>query len=1017
MKKWKGSISLLLFIMLLMSVLSNNTIAEEELIDRIKSLTQSVVTGEKENEPLADDKRPASDEVVVVTKNQEQSFDDTLKDETDDFDSLKIKSRSSFVPDLMVAKAGTRVYSDNRLSTLMGEIKITGVIYAVSLTGNSVRIAFVVGKNVLEGYVSQSALSAMSADSKDSYLKFASKGVKVYTQKLVAVSFDKTVDAQTTDPITTTQPVITKPTVTPTAKVTVSPTPIVTKAPTAMIPSNYPVIEDQPKPVYSLSGEYAVFSVKVSNVKTYQWQYSSNKGVTWSDVSGSSWIGGKQKTLGFIYQERYNGFLFRCKLTNNAGTVYTNAVELDTKKKTSLPSIVSQPMSVSVTVGETVSFQIAASDASKYQWQYSQNNSTWTDISGSGWSGSTAPNLSFSASRAYDRFFFRCAVSNSVGTVYSNTVSLSVNITVTASPKATPTMTPKVTPTAAPTTQQTIKPTVSPETSIKSAPVFDSNINTFVSGAVNSYVKLTANVSGATSYQWQINPNLGLWTMVRESSTYQNTTTPTLVLKLNSNSFSYTYRLKATNAYGVSYSPEFSIGELIDVPANVRAVASRRHEIDVTWDASPSSNVNHYKIYYNTASLVDYSCFVTSTSNSATLKGLISGTTYYIWVQAIGDKGLSDVDSRAYSTVTTLASPLKPGAPTSVSANASATSLFVSWKKPTNSEVDGYTVYYRLYSSNNSKTTEKLTINGENALSATLTSLSPNTSYQVWVCATNEAGEGVASSSIIVKTLEAAPAPAQPTNVKAASYNSTSVKVSWNLSSSNDVAGYNVYYSTSTSLSGVSKLENSYNSASTSAIVSGLKVGTTYYFWVTAYNQDGIESDLNASVRASAAPKAVSTSNKINAVTFSQMGDKYIGTGYSVYDCQAFVERMLADAGLYVDLAGSNAWYRVMNWRGTPEQCIATFGCIPTGAFLFILKHDGGEPSHYRDSLGNASHIGVVTHRNGGAIHSSYSKGRVCTSVFNDATIPNGGWNMVGLWTRMDYGDTVNSILESLTGR
>ena len=121
------------------------------------------------------------------------------------------------------------------------------------------------------------------------------------------------------------------------------------------------------------------------------------------------------------------------------------------------------------------------------------------------------------------------------------------------------------------------------------------------------------------------------------------------------------------------------------------------------------------------------------------------------------------------------------------------------------------------------------------------------------------------------------------------------------------------------------------------------------------------------------------------------VGDKYIGTPYSVYDCQAFVERMLADAGLSMNLAGSNAWYRTMSWRGTPEQCKATFGCIPTGAFLFIVAHDGGEPAHYNDNLGNANHIGVVIHRDLGAIHSSQRKGGVYYSLFQDATIPNGG--------------------------
>ena len=107
---------------------------------------------------------------------------------------------------------------------------------------------------------------------------------------------------------------------------------------------------------------------------------------------------------------------------------------------------------------------------------------------------------------------------------------------------------------------------------------------------------------------------------------------------------------------------------------------------------------------------------------------------------------------------------------------------------------------------------------------------------------------------------------------------------------------------------------------------------------------------------------------KFDALSLSWAGDKYLGRSYSEMDCQEFMERCMSDVGYRRDLAGSNAWYRQMTWRGTPEQCIAKFGRIPTGAFLFIVAHDGGEPAHYADSLGNASHIGVVTHRNHGAI-------------------------------------------------
>ncbi len=154
------------------------------------------------------------------------------------------------------------------------------------------------------------------------------------------------------------------------------------------------------------------------------------------------------------------------------------------------------------------------------------------------------------------------------------------------------------------------------------------------------------------------------------------------------------------------------------------------------------------------------------------------------------------------------------------------------------------------------------------------------------------------------------------------------------------------------------------------------------------------------------------TPPSVTALSVSLQGDKYIGTPYSVYDCQAFVEKCLSDAGMNKDLAGSNAWYREMTWRGTPEECVAKFGYIPKGAFLFIVVHDGGEPSIYQDGLGNANHIGIYTGRNKGAIHSSYSRQGVFESYFECATIPNGGWNMVGLWRELDYGDSaINAFL------
>lgn len=138
-----------------------------------------------------------------------------------------------------------------------------------------------------------------------------------------------------------------------------------------------------------------------------------------------------------------------------------------------------------------------------------------------------------------------------------------------------------------------------------------------------------------------------------------------------------------------------------------------------------------------------------------------------------------------------------------------------------------------------------------------------------------------------------------------------------------------------------------------------------------------------------------------------EIGFQKLGTPYKQMDCQAFIEWCLARCGFRKDLAGSNAWYREVKKNGvilTPEECVKQLGCVPKGAFLFILKFDGGEEARgYHDGLGNADHIGICTGTKGeGAIHSSSSKGCVAESVFKGKSI-KGGWNRVGLYNKVSY--------------
>lgn len=141
------------------------------------------------------------------------------------------------------------------------------------------------------------------------------------------------------------------------------------------------------------------------------------------------------------------------------------------------------------------------------------------------------------------------------------------------------------------------------------------------------------------------------------------------------------------------------------------------------------------------------------------------------------------------------------------------------------------------------------------------------------------------------------------------------------------------------------------------------------------------------------------------AEEFAAQAAKYLSTPYAEMDCQALMEAMLRDIGICKNWAGSNAMYRDMAWVGTPEECKKRFGCIPVGAWLFILEQDGNEPNKYKaDGIGNASHVGVKTGEGLGAIHASASRGEVAESKFADKTIPNGGWNRVGLCKLLDYG-------------
>gem|GEM_PF-3696194 len=185
-----------------------------------------------------------------------------------------------------------------------------------------------------------------------------------------------------------------------------------------------PSITTQPVNVTVTAPVTATFSVAATGMPapTYRWQQKLPGDSVFTAIIGA--INASYTTPATTTAN--STAKYECVVTNAAGYVTSNVVNLTVNPTPAAPSITTQPLDVTVTTPAKASFTITASGTPvpTYQWMNSVNGGAFTRITGAtGASYTTA-----ATTAANNGIKYECVVTNSMGQVTSNAATLMVNI-------------------------------------------------------------------------------------------------------------------------------------------------------------------------------------------------------------------------------------------------------------------------------------------------------------------------------------------------------------------------------------------------------------------------------------------------------------------------------------------------------------------------------------------------------------------------------------------------------------
>lgn len=177
----------------------------------------------------------------------------------------------------------------------------------------------------------------------------------------------------------------------------------VTAAPTP------PSITNQPSSSSVVVGNAASFGVSVSGMApfTYQWR-----------KDGVAIGGATSATYSINSTTTSDTASYTVVVTNSVGSATSTAALLTVVAATTAPNISTQPASLSITAGASASFSVAVSGTSPFTYQWRKD--------GVAINGAISPSYTIGSASTVDAANYAVVITNSVGSVTSNTATLSV---------------------------------------------------------------------------------------------------------------------------------------------------------------------------------------------------------------------------------------------------------------------------------------------------------------------------------------------------------------------------------------------------------------------------------------------------------------------------------------------------------------------------------------------------------------------------------------------------------------